>query len=202
MEHMKRFICMASGLLLLLGAGAATGQSLGDVARSARKTKSQQTTENRHFDNDNLPKSDHLNVVGPPPADNAAVAQATDPNAAAPDASAQQAAVAPASDPKAAETDRKRVDDEWKSKIEAQRAKIDALNHELDLTQREYRLRAAVMYADAGNRLRNQAAWDKEDADFKKQIDDKQKAVDGAKQDLDNLQEQARKAGASNKARE
>ncbi len=51
------------------------------------------------------------------------------------------------------------------------------------------------MYSDAGNRLRNSANWDKEDADFKKQLDEKQKAVDAAKQDLENLTEQARKAG-------
>jgi len=47
------------------------------------------------------------------------------------------------------------------------------------------------MYADAGNRLRNAGAWDKEDAQFKQQIADKQKALDQAKQTLDDLQEQA-----------
>ena len=51
------------------------------------------------------------------------------------------------------------------------------------------------MYSDAGNRLRNASTWDKEDADFKKQLEEKQKAVDAAKQDLDNLTEKARKAG-------
>ena len=51
------------------------------------------------------------------------------------------------------------------------------------------------MYADAGNRLRNQGAWDKEDAQYKQQIDDKKKSLDDAKQELDDLREKARKAG-------
>ena len=72
---------------------------------------------------------------------------------------------------------------------------LDSLNRELDLTQREYRLRAVAQYSDAGNRLRNSAQWDKDDADFKKQLEEKQKAVDDAKHELENLQEQARKAG-------
>jgi len=51
------------------------------------------------------------------------------------------------------------------------------------------------MYADAGNRIRNSAQWDKEDADYKQKIADKQKAVDDAKQKLDDMKEEARKAG-------
>jgi LAS superfamily LD-carboxypeptidase LdcB len=51
------------------------------------------------------------------------------------------------------------------------------------------------MYADAGNRIRNSAQWDKQDADYKQKIADKQKAVDDAKQKLEEMQEEARKAG-------
>ena len=77
----------------------------------------------------------------------------------------------------------------------SRKRKIDSLNHELDLDQREYRLRAAAQYGDAGNRLRNAAQWDKEDAQYKSDIDAKQKALDAAQQELDEMQEQARKAG-------
>ena len=76
------------------------------------------------------------------------------------------------------------------------------LTRELDVSQREYQLRAAAFYADAGNRLRNSGTWDKEDADYKQQISQKQKALDDAKQQLDDLQEQARKAGAPSSVRE
>jgi len=72
---------------------------------------------------------------------------------------------------------------------------VDLLTRELDVMQREYQLRASAFYADAGNRLRNQGAWDKEDAQYKKQLDAKQKELATAKQELDDLKEQARKAG-------
>jgi hypothetical protein len=68
--------------------------------------------------------------------------------------------------------------------------------------QREYRLRAAAFYADAGNRMRDSKDWDKEDREYKDHIAEKQKAVDEAKQKLDQLQEDARKAGVPTSARE
>jgi hypothetical protein len=51
------------------------------------------------------------------------------------------------------------------------------------------------MYADAGNRMRNEAQWDKQDADYKQKIADKQKAIEDAKQKLGDMQEEARKDG-------
>lgn len=184
---------MAIGILLLGGVNLASAQALGDVARSARKGKAPQTATH-HYDNDNLPTTDHLSVVGPAPATTAGdTNQSTELN----NGSQQPApaAAAPAVDPKIAEADRKKAADEWKDKLEDQKKTIESLNHELDLTQREYRLRAVAQYSDAGNRLRNSAQWDKEEVDFKKQLEEKQKAVDAAKAELDNLQEQARKAG-------
>ena len=76
------------------------------------------------------------------------------------------------------------------------------LTREVDVTQREYRLRAAAFYADAGNRLRNQGSWDKEDAQYKQDVVKKQKAVDDARKAVDDLKEKARKAGVSAKSRQ
>jgi len=76
------------------------------------------------------------------------------------------------------------------------------LQRELDVEQREYKIRAAAFYADAGDRLRNQAEWDKEDADYKQKIADKQKAVDDARQQMNDMQEDARKSGVPSSARE
>lgn len=201
---------MALGAALLLSTVGAAAQSLGDVARANRKGKPQQTAS-KHFDNDNLPKEEHLSVVGPPPAPDAAAntpsADAASTQAQTTDASGSSTASAsstPASadDPKAKEAERQRVNEEWQKKIEAQKKKIDTLSEDLDLTQREYRLKAVAMYSDAGNRLRNAAQWDKEDTDYKKQIEAKQKALDSAKQDLEDILEQARKAGVPAKMRE
>jgi hypothetical protein len=189
-DQMKRTIWMAIGVLLLLGSSLASAQSLGEAARSTRKAKAHQTTTNHHYDNDNLPVNDHISVVGQAPATNANSANQTA------DGSTQtQAPLVPPVDPKVAAADRQKAADEWKDKLDGQKKKIESLNHELDLTQREYRLRAAAMYSDAGNRLRNSAQWDKDDADFKKQLEEKQKAVDTARQELETMQEQARKAG-------
>jgi hypothetical protein len=58
------------------------------------------------------------------------------------------------------------------------------------------------MYADAGNRLRNSTDWDKQDAQYKQQIADKQKALDEANQKFEDVQEEARKAGAPASVRE
>ncbi len=90
----------------------------------------------------------------------------------------------------------------WQNRIADQKGKIDLLARELDVTQREYQLRAAAFAADAGNRLRNASAWDQEDAKYKQQLQDKQKALDSAKQALDDMQEDARKSGVPSSMRE
>lgn len=196
---MKRMIAVGItiGALLLLGAGTASaqtssssGQSLGDVARAARKKKSQVEPAAKHYDNDNLPTNQTLSVVGPAPSATTADGQP---------ASAQQAAQQEVESKAAAAEQRKQAADEIEKKLDAQKSKIEQIAHELDLDQREYRLRAAAMYSDAGNRLRNEAQWDKDDARYKSELESKQKALDEAKAQLTDLQEQARKAGVREK---
>jgi hypothetical protein len=166
--------------------------SLGDYARKVHKDPAVKAKP-KVFDNDNLPTEDKLSVVGAPLAANAGdgTPASSDPKDAA-----------PATKP---EDDQAKKQAEWKSwqdKLSAQKSSIDLASRELDVLQKEYQLRAAAMYADVGNRLRNSTQWDKEDADFKQKIADKQKAVDDAKQKLDDLQEEARKAGVPATMRE
>src|SRR5208337_3124646 len=177
---MKRTTCMAIGALLLLGVSGATAQSLGDYARSVRKNKPDTGTSTRHYDNDNLPTTETLSVVGPPPGDASA-------------ANAKPAAAAPS----AAAVDRKKVAEEWKQKLDQQKQKIDGLNHELDLDQREIHLRAVQLNADANVRLRDAGQWDKENSQYKNDVEEKKKALDDARQKLDEMQEQAHKAGVA-----
>jgi hypothetical protein len=166
--------------------------SLGSYARSVRKNKAGQSVKT--FDNDNIPRADTISVVGSGSAsDSQPAADSGD------DTQAQPAGNNPNQMPKVtpgqSEEQRKQVYDQWQTKITDQQSKIDGMARELDLDQREYRLRAASFYADAGERLRNQAGWDKEDAEYKQKIAEKQKALDDAKQAMGDLQEQARKAG-------
>jgi hypothetical protein len=186
-----------------------TGSSLGDYARQVRKTPA--SGKPKVFDNDNMPREDKLSVVGQAPsdapaADTSADAKAADTSSAAPaagDAKAQTdnktATPAPATG-----SDKAAVEDpavkqaawkQWGEKIAGQKDQIDLLTRELTVLQKEYQLRAAAMYADAGSRLRNSGDWDKQDAQYKQQIADKQKALDDANQKLADLQEEARKAG-------
>ena len=84
---------------------------------------------------------------------------------------------------------------DWQGKISAQKNQVDNLSHEIDIMEREYRLRSVAFYSDAGNRLRNSAQWDREDAQYKQNLAEKQKALEAAKKGLDDMQEAARKAG-------
>jgi hypothetical protein len=176
----------------------AASQPLGDYAKKVKKQQAQKPPATKHFDNDNLPKDDHLSVVGPTPEpSNDAAAKPGDGGPDATDKSAEKPAAS------ASSTDDKQADyADWQKRINDQKAAIDLSSRELDVLQREYRMRAAAVYADVGNRLRNSAQWDKEDADYKQKIADKQKAVEDAKQKLDDMQEQARKAGVPSSFRE
>lgn len=183
---MKRMLWMAMATLFLLGVNVVLAQSLGDVARAARKDKPQHGSTTRKFDNDNLPKSDHLSVVGP----------SAGADTAGDNSNAQPQAEQPQVDPKVAAEERQKANDEWKARIADEQKKVDDIAHELDLIQREYKLHSAVVASDAGYRLRNAASFDKDEADFRKQVEAKQKELDAAKQQLDDVKEQARKAGA------
>ena len=186
---------------------AQPSNSLGDYARSVRKTQGQKAPDAKHYDNDNLPQNEKISVVGQAPA----VQTADNLNG---DAPKTDAAAGPAGDTaKSGDGEKKDADSsspdskqaeyaDWQGKIADQKKQIDLASRELDVLQREYQLRAAAMYADAGNRLRNAGVWDKEDTDYKQKIADKQKAVDTAKQKLDEMQEQARKAGVPSSMRE
>ena len=211
-----RFALLLAAIALPAGAqseapagsqSASSGQSLGEYARRVRKP-GETSSKPKVFDNDNLPKTEHLSIVGksqPSPTQQASTEAQQE---SAPAASSQSTPAA-ASGEKAAEA--KNPEDQaskqtgwkqWSDKIKAQEQQIELVSRELDVLQREYQLRAAAMYADAGNRLRNQGEWDKQDAQYKQQIADKQKSVDDAKQKLDDLRDEARKAGAPTSVQE
>ena len=193
------WILMVAAILLWSTPLTAAPQSdsLGDYARAIRKEK--KPAASKSYDNDNLPREEKLSVVGnATDAPDKSAAAGNAPDAANRDQSEKPPQIKPGQTPQ----ERQHAIDAWKTKVDAQKDKVEAAAHELDLLQREYRLRAAAFYGDAGARLRNSGEWDKEDASYKQQIDEKQKAVNDAKQQLDDLQEQARKAGAPASATE
>ena len=204
----------AIGLTLLIGLAAVSvvaqtssnSQSLGDYARQVRKSPDA-ASKPKVFDNDNLPRNDKLSVVGnvsPAPdsisGENPGEAKSGEPAkpAETPAETKEGEAKPPTAEAKKAAGDENASQEavkQWTDKIDDQKQQIDLQSRELDVMQREYQLRAAAIYADAGNRLRNQADWDKQDNDYKQKIADKQKSIEEAKQKLEDLQEEARKAG-------
>lgn len=201
------FVVVSSTLLLVSALEAQTAtptqDSLADYARKVHKNAGGAKAKPKVFDNDNLPKDDKLSVVGQP------VAQAkptdTDSNEKPASADGKATDVKPAVPKPVDATTASLSEDEkakkeaerkaWQTKIAAQKEQVTMASRELDVTQREYQLRAAAMYADVGNRLRNAAQWDKEEASYKQQIADKQKALDDAKQKLEDMKDEALKAG-------
>jgi hypothetical protein len=174
---MKKANFIAFCTLLLVSFSGANAQSLGDYARSVRKNKPDSAPASRHFDNDNLPTGQALSVVGPPA-----------------DAASASAPTAPAASDAAA--DRQKAADDWKQKIDKQKERIAELNHEVDLDQRELRLHAATQTSDPGVTARN-VQFVKDEVQYKSDMDTKQKELEAARQQLDELQEQAHKAGVA-----
>lgn len=207
------------------GSGSsASGDSLADYAKSIRKN-SDSKSKPQVFTNDNLPTTDKLSVVGSAEPtsgdDNSAESKPEDSNGAGSvsneakpasqgettsdkDAENKPAADTPPQAPKPGEDEaaKQAAWKHWGEQIQSQKDQIDLLTRELTVLQKEYEIRAAAMYGDVGNRLRNSADWDKQDAQYKQQIADKQKAVDDAKQRLEDMQEEARKAGVPASIRE
>ncbi|MFZ0307888.1 MAG: hypothetical protein WCC89_14275 [Candidatus Sulfotelmatobacter sp.] len=211
---MKRIACIGFvfALFMVLAGSPAAAQtstpppnqsSLGDYARKVHKDPDAKSKP-KVYDNDNIPTEDKLSVVGAP-----VIADAAENTSAAP---AEKSAAAPADNKDAAgnkpaapqDDDAKKLAawKSWQDRLSAQKNSIDLASRELDVLQKEYQLRAAAMYADVGNRMRNSTQWDKEDADYKQKIADKQKTVEDAKQRLDDMQEEARKAGVPAAMRE
>jgi hypothetical protein len=199
------YVWLAATILAgtLTTVSGAQSEPLGDYARAVRKGKKQEKLESgKRFDNDNLPRTDKLSIVGnatQEPVSSDAEAQAAQNDAEAQkaqtDQKAEDSAKMSESKPGEPAKDRQKMYDEWKKKISTQQGQVNLLTREMDVMQGEYRLRAAAFYADAGNRLRNAGSWDKEDTQYKQRLAEKQKTLDTAKEELQDLRERARKAG-------
>jgi len=182
-------------------------ESLGDIARAAKKTKSAPAAS-KVYDNDNIPKITSISVVG-----DEGSATASDQKKA--DGQDQDQTKNPDGTPKKdgqtgdqkpevqlkpgqSAEERQKALDQWKDKLAGQKDKISLLSRELDVLEREHQLKAAEFYADTGRRTQNPNGFSEEDAKYKQQIADKQKQLDDAKGKLNEMEDEARKAGAPN----
>jgi hypothetical protein len=208
---MKRFILasMAAPFLMIALSATATAQtsspSLGDYARSVKRNKPQETkAPAKVYDNDNLPASTTISVVGPAPqtvADpgkgdkdsnqpDAKTSDAKTGDAKSNDQSATDSkAGVKAADKKAATEikpgqsleERQKVLEGWKKRIDDQKKKIDQLAHDLNDFQHNSTLAQVSVWPETQK--------------YGQGLAEKQKALDQAKTELNDLREQARKAG-------
>src|SRR5438270_11140918 len=169
-------------------------QSLGEQAREMRAEKTP-APQSKVYTNENLPTGGGITVIGAPPAPAGPASPAAN-SAATP---AKGAAAAPATNSAA---DDQKSADKLKDDVQAQKEEISRLQRELDVATREWKLQQATYYADAGNQLRDPAAFAERERKFTAETKQKQQAIADAKQKLDDIQEQARKSGLPSSATE
>jgi hypothetical protein len=162
---------------------SAHAQSLGEQARELRAEKPA-APQTKVYTNDNLPTTGAISVLGT--------------SASAPAASSSSDGSAKATAAKAGPSDaaaKQKASEKVQADIDAQKGEISRLERELDISTREWKLRQATYYADAGNQLRDPAAWAAQERKYNDETAKKKADLDAARQKLDDLQEQARKAG-------
>ncbi len=175
-------------IAVTLTAGALAQQSLGDIARQSRAQQKPAATV--RLDNETITPSSLGRIsTGSSDATPADVKNDADQTGKTAEGKAQEKKDVQAAD--------KPKSENWSNKIDEQKKEIATLQREIDILQREQRLRAAAFYADAGTRLRDQGKFSEDSRQEQEQIDAKKQALDAAQQKLADLQEQARKAGAS-----
>ena len=180
------FMLAVGALVASFALGAlAQSESLGDAARAARKEP--RKPAKMVYTNDNLPTTASISVVGAPPAEEAAQEPAAKPKV-------EKAKIA-TKEGKPEEKKTAEGDQVTGDQFADQKKKIADLEKDVDLLQREYKLQVADYYADAGTQLRDPKKWAEQETKFRTDIADRQKQVDEAKAQLQDMEEQARKAG-------
>ena len=191
MKRMLRILAVlvaASFVPTLVAAQAQQDPSLGDLARHQRQHKTKPAA--RVYTNDDLGRGPGL-----------ATASTAD-QAAANEAEKKDADIAAADSQDGEQSSRgekagKSPAEAFKKRVEQQRKTVAALEHEVELIQREMNLDTAIYYSDAGNRLRDDKAWTEKRIKAQDDLDKKKTELAAAKQKLDDVIEEARKAGVS-----
>ena len=179
MKLRMSLISLTAVCLFTLVASAAAQMTVADVAREYRKAKS---TSGRVLTNESLA----LKSASP---DSSTASHSEDSSGAKSEAKPAEKPVDDSAEGK------QKLADEWKGKIEGKKAEIVQLQRELDVSQRENKLRAASFYADAGTRLRDSQKYADDDKKYQAELAEKQKAIAAAQQALEKMRDDARRAG-------
>lgn len=160
--------------------------TIADVAREHRKFKRTPSANDKIYTNDTLRMRPGPSIADPGTAAKAPVK----PGEAAAAESDEEAAPGPTPDEAKAAAAATFV-----SQIERAKSELATLQRELDIAGRENKLRTAQFYADAGNRLRNEKAFEDEQRRNQADVADKQKRIATTAAQLETLRGEARRAG-------
>lgn len=189
MKHLWKW--MTCAILVFAATALASAQEpLGDVARQERAKPKPQAA--KVITNEDLPSA-KADVLANEPA-------ATGKKA---DSDADQGEEATSADGKPAKAkngpltadEKIKQIEMWKTKIATQEAKVHSLDQEVQQIDRDYRLRMSAYYADLGMRLRDEGHWADEEKKYHEDIATKQKQRDAERDKLEDMKDQARRAG-------
>lgn len=185
-------LCLVFAICLFTAVAFAQ-ESLGDVAR-ANRAKKHSNTNTVKLDDDSMPHSTGASLDNAKKTDEASAdnKKTDEKSPDAPDAKETNAKDAAKKDPA---EEQKLKNEELKKQIDVQSKEIATLQRELDIAQREAKLRASAYYGDAGTMLRDQARFAEDTRKEQDEINTKKQALDTAQAKLADLQEQARKSG-------
>ncbi len=210
-DIMKKLFALSALFVCTVAMNAVAQQSVADAARKA--AASRKADPNRKvIDNDVVPAMiastpDNSAVAAEPAKANASSDKAAAPTSPAEakdkaSADAKENAGKDGKDVKGKDEpkltpaeEQKKTADSWKKKVDDQKKEITQLQRELDVAEREARLRAAAYAADAGVMLRDQEKFANDSRKSQAEIDTKRQALADAQQKLQEMQEQARKSG-------
>ncbi len=184
MKHTRGAIVLLSLAGLLTAAAA---QSLGEYARQQRAKRGPAPAAVREYTNDNLPTSGALSTSRASSATSASASTGADSGQAKGDADSGK--------------DRSKLEVEWRAKFTEQKNVIATLQRELDVAQRENNSRQAQTQSnsqDLGSRLRNPVLWASENKKYQDEVDGKKKDLEAARQKLEDMKDDLRKAGLPN----
>jgi len=202
---MKSLLCTPAillGVALLIAAPLACAQndgvSLGDAARAQKAKRGNPSPNAKVYDNDNLPKGGAISTTTGDYGGIAAAPASKSSSTAATTASTSTAAsTAKGKDSKEQTPDEatKAQTDEFAQKVADAKKNITQLEREVDVMQRENRLKAAAFYGDAGTKLRDGARYQADDQKQQETLKAKQDELAAAKAALDQIRDDIRKAG-------
>jgi hypothetical protein len=179
---MRPLICVS--VLLLLSISAVAQASLGDFARQQRASRP--ATPARVITNEDLPGASGDKPSAPATAA-AQTGDAENPAKATPSAS-------PLPSPVQAFKDKERA---FRARYAEQKRTVEQLSRQLKVAEHEYDVQTTTYWADAGTRLRQNDSWVEKRAHYEKEIDDTRSQLNAAQQRLDEIGEEAHRAGLS-----